>query len=251
MANRVFVANISYNASAIDLGKLFESIGPVTNASIASRGGRSLGFGFVVLADENAAKAAVQRLNNATLLERPIRVELSRVDSTAGSGRGGGFRGRGGFDGGFGGYRGGSDYGRGGGFRGRGYGGGRGGVYGERGGFRGNRGGFRGGLRPRQIFDENTLRSTTQIHIRNLAWSTTEDELRQAFRGFQVKEVIIPHRFDGRALGFGLVDFQSPEEQQRALALGKLTITDREVVLTAAVIRPPRDQEPRAESIHQ
>jgi RNA recognition motif-containing protein len=96
MSNSIFVGNLSYNATAqdigfikiscayivifyyffcfVDVGKFFEQIGPVANASIVSRNGRSLGFGFVSLKDEAIVNQAVQALNGKDLLGRPIKV---------------------------------------------------------------------------------------------------------------------------------------------------------------------------------
>jgi hypothetical protein len=65
--SRVFVGNLSYQTTAPVLGKLFETIGDVVNATIASQFGRSKGFGFVELKDEAAAKEAVEKLNSREL----------------------------------------------------------------------------------------------------------------------------------------------------------------------------------------
>jgi RNA recognition motif-containing protein len=61
------VGNLSYQTTAPVLGKLFETIGDVVNATIASHFNSSKGFGFVELKDEAVAKEAVEKLNNHEL----------------------------------------------------------------------------------------------------------------------------------------------------------------------------------------
>jgi RNA recognition motif-containing protein len=66
------VGNLSYETTAPQLGKLFESIGEVVNATIASSFNRSKGFGFVELKTEEAAKQAIEKLNNTELNGRHL-----------------------------------------------------------------------------------------------------------------------------------------------------------------------------------
>ncbi|HAQ18037.1 MAG TPA: RNA-binding protein, partial [Prolixibacteraceae bacterium] len=108
--------------------------------------GRSKGFGFVEMTNEEEAKKAIEELNNAEIEGRTIVVNKAEEKKEGSRPSGGGFRGgnsgggfRGGNSGGGGGYRGGSGgAGGGGGFRGGDRGGNSGGGF-NKGGF--NRGG--------------------------------------------------------------------------------------------------------------
>jgi RNA recognition motif-containing protein len=124
----IYVGNLSWSMTDQDLNDLFTPYGEVGSAKILKdkMSGRSKGFGFVEMADEDAAKTAIANLNETEVQGRKLIVNESQP-RPAGEGGGGGFRKRPGGGGGFGG--GGS---RGGGSRG-GYGGG------------GNRGGYGGG----------------------------------------------------------------------------------------------------------
>ena len=117
-----------------DLSNLFTQYGSVTSAKILKdkMNGRSKGFGFVEMEDDEAAKAAIAGLNETEVQGRKLIVNESQPRPEGGSaGGGGGFKKRS-FGGGGGGSRGG--YGGGGGNRsgggGYGGGGGRSGGYG-------------------------------------------------------------------------------------------------------------------------
>jgi len=112
-----------------DLSNLFSEYGSVTTAKILKDkvSGRSKGFGFVEMEDDEAAKTAIANLNDAEVQGRKLKVNESQP-KPEGSG-GGGFKKRSfGSGGGGGGFRkGGSGGGYGGGgSRGGGYGGGGG-----------------------------------------------------------------------------------------------------------------------------
>jgi RNA recognition motif-containing protein len=139
----IYVGNLSWSMTDEDLNSLFSQYGSVTSAKILKdkMNGRSKGFGFVEMEDDEAAKAAIANLNETDVQGRKLIVNESqprpegeggyKKRSTGGFGGGGGSRGggggsRGGYGGGGGGNRsGGGGYG-GGGNRsgGGGYGGG-------------------------------------------------------------------------------------------------------------------------------
>ena len=74
--------------------------------------GRSRGFGFVEMASEDAARAAIEKFNETEVDGRRLAVNEARPPASGG-GRGGGFGGgRGGGGGGYGGGRGGNGGGR-------------------------------------------------------------------------------------------------------------------------------------------
>ena len=121
----IFVAKLNYDTQSDDLQRAFEAYGEVSACNIISDKftGRSKGFGFVEMPNDDEAREAIAELNDSEMDGRTIVVKEAEDRGS----RGGGGGGRGGFGGGGGGSRGG--YGGGGGSRGGGggYGGGGGG----------------------------------------------------------------------------------------------------------------------------
>ncbi|MDB5303281.1 MAG: hypothetical protein JWM97_830 [Phycisphaerales bacterium] len=144
MGKKLYVGNLSYQVDSSELEQLFGQYGQVTSAQIINDRdtGRSKGFGFVEMANDNEADAAIEALNGQQHGGRALTVNEARPREERGGGGGGGGRGGYGGSGGGGGGRGGYGGGSGGG------GGGRGG-YGGGGGGRGERGGGGGGGRDR------------------------------------------------------------------------------------------------------
>jgi RNA recognition motif-containing protein len=133
----IYVGNLSWTMTDDDLSNLFTQYGAVKSAKILKdkMSGRSKGFGFVEMEDDEAAKTAIANLNETEVQGRKLIVNESQPRAE-GSG-GGGYKKSGG-----GGYGGGGSRGGGGGSRG-GYGGGSGG--GRSGGYGGGSGGGRSG----------------------------------------------------------------------------------------------------------
>src|SRR5256885_7748049 len=121
MGNKLYVGNLSYNTSSSDLEKLFGQHGTVQSAQVIDdrMTGRSKGFGFVEMANDAEAQAAIAALNGLQHEGRSLTVNEARPKEGGGGGGGG----RGGYGGGGGGGRGG-DGGGGGGGPGGGWGGG-------------------------------------------------------------------------------------------------------------------------------
>jgi RNA recognition motif-containing protein len=128
VGKRLYVGNLSYNVTNESLETLFAEYGEVRSAQVVQDRdtGRSKGFGFVEMGDDNAAQQAINGLNDKEHEGRRLTVNEARPrESGGGGGGGGGYRGGGGGGGGGGGYRGGGG--------GGGYGGGGGGGgYGRR-----------------------------------------------------------------------------------------------------------------------
>ena len=122
---RLYVGNLSYQVKEKDLRDAFaayehvESVAVITDRTT----GRSNGFGFVEIADEAEAKAAIEEMDGKVLEGRALKVNEARQrpDKPRGGFRGGGGRPQGGRGGHGGGRQGGRGRGRG------GQGGGRGG----------------------------------------------------------------------------------------------------------------------------
>jgi RNA recognition motif-containing protein len=134
MAKKLYVGNLSYQIDSSELEQLFGQHGQVLSAQVINDRdtGRSKGFGFVEMANDNEAEAAIQALNGQQHNGRALTVNEARPREDRGGGGGGGGYGGGG---GGGGRRGG-----GGGYGGGGGGGGGRGGYGGGGGGRGDRG---------------------------------------------------------------------------------------------------------------
>ncbi|MBW6536628.1 MAG: RNA-binding protein [Mariniphaga sp.] len=99
----IYVGNLPYNVVEDDLREIFEEYGEVSAVKIIADKltGRSKGFGFVEMDDDQEAKKAIEELNNAELSGRNIKVNESRPKSTDSRGGGGGGHRRGGGGGGY------------------------------------------------------------------------------------------------------------------------------------------------------
>jgi RNA recognition motif-containing protein len=136
----IYVGNLSWSMTDDDLSNLFSQYGTVSSAKILKEKntGRSKGFGFVEMEDDEAAKTAIATLNESEVQGRKLivnesqpRPEGSGYKKSGGGGYGsggGGGRSSGGGYGGGGGRSSGGGYGGG---RSSGGGGGRSGGYGK------------------------------------------------------------------------------------------------------------------------
>ena len=114
----LYISNLSYNISDEDLRLLFADYGEISSAKVIMdrETGRSRGFGFVELSDDELAKKAIEELNQASYDGKVINITEARPREDRGD-RGGRFNNN-----------------RGGGYgsnRGGGYGSNRGGGYGS------------------------------------------------------------------------------------------------------------------------
>ena len=96
----IYVGNISYQASDDDLLEVFEAIGSVDSASIIfdRYSGRSKGFGFVEMPNDEEATRAIEELDGKELLGRPLKVNQARPREDRPRRGGGGGGGDGGDD---------------------------------------------------------------------------------------------------------------------------------------------------------
>ena len=116
----IFVGNLPFRAEQNDVEELFAPFGGVTTCSLPleRETGRKRGFAFVELADEATEARAIEALQGAELMGRPLRINKAEPRSSGGprrSGGGGyGAAGGGGYGGSGGGYAGGGGTGGGG-----------------------------------------------------------------------------------------------------------------------------------------
>jgi cold-inducible RNA-binding protein len=87
----IFVGNISFNTTEDAIRGLFETHGQVDSVRIITdrETGRSRGFGFVEMADDEQAKAAIAAVDGADLDGRTIKVNEAKPREDRGGGGGG------------------------------------------------------------------------------------------------------------------------------------------------------------------
>lgn len=117
MGKKLYVGNLSYQTTSESLEQLLSQFGEVTSAEVIMdrETGRSKGFGFVEMASDEEAQAAIAALSGKEHDGRALTVNEARPrENRGGGGGGGGFGGGrgGGGGGGRGGYGGGGGRGR-------------------------------------------------------------------------------------------------------------------------------------------
>lgn len=80
MATQIYVGNLPYTTTEESLKSSFEEFGIVDSAKIIKDRdtGRSKGFGFVEMASQEEAEAAIEKLNDSLFGERKIKVSIAR-----------------------------------------------------------------------------------------------------------------------------------------------------------------------------
>ncbi len=96
----IFVGNLNFNTSEDELRQMFAAYGQVDRVSIMTDRdtGRSRGFGFVEMANNEEGDKAITALNGTNLGGRTLNINEARPknDRGSGGGRGGDRGGRGG-----------------------------------------------------------------------------------------------------------------------------------------------------------
>jgi len=102
MGKKLYVGNLTYGVNDADLQQMFAQHGAVQSAQVIMdrETGRSKGFGFVEMGNDQEAQAAITALNGKEFDGRSLTVNEARPRAEGGGGRGG--------SGGYGGGRGGS-----------------------------------------------------------------------------------------------------------------------------------------------
>ncbi|KXX78538.1 Single-strand telomeric DNA-binding protein GBP2 [Madurella mycetomatis] len=218
---QIYVSNLPYTVGWQDLKDLFRQAartGGVIRADVhLGPDGRPKGSGVVVFETPDDARNAIQQFNGYDWQGRALEV---REDRFAGPGMGVGGYGRGGFGGGRGAF--GSGYGRG------GFAGGRGGFgYGGRGGYGAGGGGGvydvanNASVPPNPFTDHATagVEKCEIIYVRNLPWSTSNDDLVELFSTIgKVEQAEIQYEPSGRSRGSGVVRFDNADTAETAIA---------------------------------
>ena len=86
----IYVSNLSFNVGDEDLKNLFSPYGDVTSAKVISDKftGKSRGFGFVEMSNDESAKKAIAELDNTDFSGRAVRVSEARPKEDRPSGGG-------------------------------------------------------------------------------------------------------------------------------------------------------------------
>ena len=94
----IFVGNLPFRAEQEDVIELFAQFGEVTNCALPLERdtGRKRGFAFVEMADESLEDAAIEGLQGAELMGRPLRINKAEPRGSAPRRGGGGYGGGGG-----------------------------------------------------------------------------------------------------------------------------------------------------------
>ncbi len=80
MGNKLYVGNLPYSATSESLESYFAQAGNVSSAKVIvdRDSGRSKGFGFVEMSNDEEAEAAIEKLNNTQFEGRTIRISEAR-----------------------------------------------------------------------------------------------------------------------------------------------------------------------------
>jgi len=256
--NKVFAGNLSFKTTEEELKDFFSAAGTVIQASIITRGTRSLGYGFVAYNTPAECQSAVDTLNKKDLGGREVNVELAKPKSEIIAARK---------------ERDGSAP------------------------LRPNRR-FRGTGRPRfprkkksddnpdaegkpaESADAEKKRkprkkkpskpvdpdapkrervprpkrvptgepSKTTIFVANLPFSLDDEGLKAVFKDYNLKSAkVILRRASGRSKGFGFVELEDEAEQQKVLAAGPYISEERELNLKVALADERHAEEEKKE----
>jgi RNA recognition motif-containing protein len=104
MGKKLYVGNLPFSATEQVLAETFAECGTVESARVITDRdtGRSKGFGFVEMSNDQEAQEAINKFNGADWAGRPMTVNEARPQAPreGGGGGGGGRSGGGGFGGG-------------------------------------------------------------------------------------------------------------------------------------------------------
>ncbi|MFW5893846.1 MAG: RNA recognition motif domain-containing protein [Verrucomicrobiota bacterium] len=94
MSKNLYVGNLPYSIDSSQLESMFEAYGTVNSAQVINDRdtGRSKGFGFVEMANDQEADAAIEELNGKEVEGRALTVNVARPREERGGGGGGGGR---------------------------------------------------------------------------------------------------------------------------------------------------------------
>ena len=91
MGRKLYVGNLPYTVTESALSDKFAAYGTVESAKLItdSETGRSKGFGFIEMASDSEAQAAIEKVNGTDYDGRPMKVNEARPQEKRSSGGGG------------------------------------------------------------------------------------------------------------------------------------------------------------------
>src|SRR6476469_6861940 len=94
---KLFVAGLPYDLFDDELVEIFEKFGTIASAKVAmdKETGKSRGFAFVDMPNDDEAKDAIENLNDISLGKKPLVVKQAEDRNTGGGGFGGNSQGGG------------------------------------------------------------------------------------------------------------------------------------------------------------
>jgi RNA recognition motif-containing protein len=95
---KLFVAGLPYDLDDDELKEIFEKFGPIASAKVSmdKETGKSRGFGFVEMVNDEDGRDAIEHLNDISLGKKPLVVKQAEERGGPGKGGGGGYQGGGG-----------------------------------------------------------------------------------------------------------------------------------------------------------
>jgi len=82
-----------------------------------------------------------------------------------------------------------------------------------------------------QLQQNNSVPSETVVHVSNIAWEVNDEGLRKIFAEFNPKVATVATRKSGKSKGFGFVEFNTKEDQEKALKLNGSSISGRNITV--------------------
>jgi len=79
-----------------------------------------------------------------------------------------------------------------------------------------------------------TPSSDTAVYISNLSWNVNDEELKKIFAEFNPKVATVAKRRNGMSKGFGFVEFNTKEDQEKALKLDNSKVDGRDIIVKAS-----------------
>jgi RNA recognition motif-containing protein len=79
---KIFVANLPFHIKEADLKQLFGLFGPVISAKIIMENGKSKGFGFLEMENEEQAQQAIRILDGSAIADQNIVVRVADDQSS-------------------------------------------------------------------------------------------------------------------------------------------------------------------------
>eukprot|EP01156_Anaeramoeba_ignava_P020337 Anaeramoba_ignava/c15084_g1_i1.p2 GENE.c15084_g1_i1~~c15084_g1_i1.p2 ORF type:complete len:129 (+),score=39.20 c15084_g1_i1:3-389(+) len=77
-------------------------------------------------------------------------------------------------------------------------------------------------------------KSETEIHVSNISDNLTSEQLKEIFKSLSVKEARIAYGLNQRSRGFGFVNFETHEDQLKALKLNGQIVQGKRIFIQSA-----------------